>query len=493
MTAQAFRKFSQLLILTIAFMLALHSIATAQQRQSSSRNSAATMDKGAQAQVTAAPEIKTLAGQSVTATVTVLRTQKAYPVGGSAFARIELKNTGKSRFAAAELNLQAETAEIVGVTGKKIDVSGDQKSRTLKAAKISKGKSSVLFVELALRETDSSSRNALNITLQSPQGPSESIRFEWDAVDCADGFYSEITKVRDGSGSGIEQALKAARKRDKSRPGRWLFSPRTASASRRGKCLKSVRRWNKRRGRHVYICTKFEAIASSSSPSSVPYEGRVYRFASRLVSARAIDRELAPTRDSGWATTRVAQNLQGFLNQKKNPALCTGPLKAFEYYDARLAGFLKRAETYDDMAAKSYALALLRTVEAIDASNADPGGHPGWGAAPLFAASGNSEISLRQMIETIAKIPDGASIGEAVSAAPSVLDGLKALSQFMKSEVAKSIPKDTGQAMQRALGAIEAADYVTTVAGQYADLRHALAGSMTTLREAHASHCTCNG
>jgi len=480
MTASATRKFLLLLPWMIALILISQGIASAQQPQDSSQS-------------TAAPEIKTLAGEAVTATVTVLRTQNAFPVGGSVFARIELKNTGKSRAAAAELRLEAETAEILGVTGPKIDVSGGQKSRTVKAAKIAKGKTSVLFVELALRESALPNRNALKITLQSPVPAGESARFEWDVIDCAGGFYSEITKVRHGSGSGIEQALQASRKRDKARPGHWLFSPRIASSARRGKCLKSVRRWSKRRGRHIYVCTKFEDVASDASPSPVPYEGRVYRFASGLVSARATDRELAPTRDSGWATKRVAQNLKGFLKQDKHPAICNGPLKAFDYYDARLAGFLKRAETYDDMAAKSYALALLRSVEAIEASRSEPGGHPGWGAAPLFAASGNSEISLRQMIETIAKIPDDAAIGETVSTASSVLDGLKALSQFMKSESAKSITNVTRSAMRNALGAIEAADYVTTVAGQYSDLRHALAGSMTSLREAHASRCTCNG
>jgi hypothetical protein len=58
---------------------------------------------------------------------------------------------------------------------------------------------------------------------------------------------------------------------------------------------------------------------------------------------------------------------------------------------------------------------------------------------------------------------------------------------------AHSLPEATAKTIRRALSAIEAADYITTVAGHYAGLRHALIGSMTTLREAHAGSCICGG
>lgn len=489
MTASTARNVLLPCLWAIPFLLALHVLALAQQRQGDVVGAVPT----AREEAAAAPEVKTLANEPVTATITVLRTQKPFPVGGSVFARVELTNAGKSRNAEAHLQLDAETAQIIGVTGNGIDVSGDQQSRMVKVTRLAKGKASVLLVELALRQASPPDRNALKITLRSPAGTNQSARFDWDVIDCAGGFYSEIEKVREGSGSGIEQALQAARKHDASRPGRWLFSPRVAAAGKRGKCLASVKRWNRRRGRHVYVCTKYEEIASGASPSSVPYEGRVYRFASSLVTARATDRELAPTRDSGWATTRVSQNLKGFLSQEHHPAICTGTLRFFDYFDKRMDGFLKRAETYDDMAAKSYALALLRTVEAVEASQAEPGGHPGWGASPLFPLAGQSEISLRQMVETVAKIPGETGIGDAMPDTATNFDWLNALAQYMKSEEARSLSDSTRHALQSALGAIEAADYITTVAGQYADLRDALAGSMKTLRQAHSSRCTCNG
>lgn len=439
----------------------------------------------------ARPEQKILQSDTVTAKVTVLRNDRPYPVGGAAFARIEVSHTGKARTADAELRIEAQTAEIRSVTGKKLEENGEGQSRIVKVKPARKGKPATIIVELALRETGQGEQNALNITLQSKDGPDAMARFGWDVTDCAGGYYSEILKVREGPGSGIEQALEAARKRDKTRPGRWLFSPRAVSAGKRGKCLKSVRRWNKRRGRYVYRCTKFGPPPSTGTAARIPYERRVYRFASRLVSARAVDRELAPTRDSGWATTRVSKNLKEFLKQDKHPAICNGPLKAFDYYDDRLAGFLKRAATYDDMSSKAYALALLRTVEAIEASKSDPGGHPGWGGSPLVPVSADGEISLKQMTETLAQITGDTDTSEKASRSETVFAALKALSQYVKSPSAQSLADGTRSALQRALGAVEAADYITTVGTQYANLRHALAGSMKVLRQAHASKCTC--
>lgn len=441
----------------------------------------------------AKPAQKELVAGPVKATVTVLRSNRPFPVGGAAFARIELSNKGKAAHATADLHLESATAEIRSVTGPKIEVSGDGNTRTVTIGRIQKLKPTIVLVELALGAETAGKPNALNVQLRSAGSEDAKTRFSWDVTDCAGDYYAHIVRVRKGSGSSIADAMEAARKRDATRPGHWLFPPSAVSARKGGKCLKSVRRWNRRRGRYVYICTQYEKRETDITITSVPFEKRVYNFASRFVRSRAVDRELAPTRDSGWATTRISKNLQGFLSQEKHPAICTGSLEYFDYFGKRMQGFLQRAKTFDDMAAKSYALALLRTVEAVEVSKTDSGGHPGWGASPLLPAAGQTEISLKQMTEILAQMTGDPGTADQAESAAGTFAALQTIAQKMK-ETPGDVQSDvTRKAMKTALGAVEAADYIGTVATHYADLRHALAGSIADLRKAHAASCNCSG
>lgn len=463
------------------------------------RDDATTASLGQQPDAPAQPETHQLESENLTATVTVLRSSKPFPAGGSAFAKIELKNTDKSP-AKVELHLEAETAVIRDVTGRSVDVSdGDgDRARSAKVASLAKGKPRTVIVELGLQQPASPAEgaetsNKLKITLRGPGVAFATKTIDWNVRNCAADYYSEIVKVREGSGSGIDAAFEAAQNRDKARPGRWLFPRRALSGRSRGKCLRTVKRWSSRRGRHVFICTKRETIKPEIAASPVEYERSVYRFASALVASRARDREFLPTRDTGWSTRRVSQNLRGFLHQEANPAICTGPLKMFEYLGDRMAGFEKRADKNADMANKSIALAELRTNEAIDLAKDDPGGHPGWGSAPLDLPRKDSEKSLQAMIGLLAQLTSDAALGQRVSDADNAFAALGAMSDYFKSGAADSLPEATAISIRRALSAIEAADYITTVAGHYAGLRRALIGSMTTLREAHARSCICGG
>lgn len=438
------------------------------------------------------PEHRELKAGPVTGRVTILRNATPFPAGGSAFATVEVGTEGKAKLAGTKIVFEADMAEIRNVTGA-ASVDGTGRTRVARIDKAPKGGKVSLLIELALAGDTSAGKSALNVTLKSPQGGHDATRVAWPVIDCAGSFYTEIVKVRNGSGSRIEEAVEASQERDRSRPGRWLFRPQAVSSARRGKCLKSVKRWSRRHGRSIYICTRFEDIAAEEGPSTVPYERKVYAFASRLVSSRARDYELSPRRDSGWAIKRVSRSLDGFLKQPPHPAICNGPMAVFDYFDERMAGFMKRAATYDDMAEKSHALALLRTVEAVDILRSRAGGHPGWGSAPLLPDSQTDGLPLKTLVERLARATGDVTLGDDVAKAGNVYSGLGTFAGFMKSDTAKSLDKEPRASLNRALGALEAADYIATVAGHYTDLRHALAGSMTTLRKAHGEKCTCGG
>lgn len=432
-----------------------------------------------------------LSAGGVSATITVLRTGQSYPAGGSAFARIELNNSSKSKRVGAELALETGTASIRDISGKKLTLRQEGALRIVSVDKIAPRKPRSIIVELRLQEGEQP--NTLKVTLRQPPGAGESVNLEWKVANCAAAFYSQLVRVREGSGAGLADAVKAARARDRTRPGRWLFPPRFKNANAARTCVRRAKRWNKRRGRYVYRCTRYKTIRPAATAGTpVAWERSVYNFASRWVSARARDRELSQTRDSGWATNRVSQNLQGFLNQERHPALCTGVIPFFNYFDERMAGFLKRAKKFDDMAGKAASLAMLRSSEAIDDVKAEPGGHPGWGSAPLDLPQGAGEQVLKRRVEALARLADNAALSERIAKADSTFAALRAMSEFLSAE-GKSLAAPQRASMTRALSAIEAAEYIGTVTRHYGALRHALSGSMSALRQAHADNCPCGG
>jgi len=417
-------------------------------------------------------ELKT---DGVSATITVLRTGHPFPAGGSAFVQIKLKNTAKAKRVSAELVLETDRADIREVSG------------------------SLLTIREEGREGEPGTgqdemQNKLKVTLRQPGGTGETATMGWRVANCASGFYSQIVKVREGSGAGLADAIKAARSKDRTRPGRWLFPPRLKTSKASRKCVSRAKRWNKRSGRYYFSCTKYETIEPMAVGTITPVksERSIFNFASRYVSARAYDRELSQTRDSGWAANRVSQNLQGFLKQKNNPAICTGAIPFLNYFDKRMEGFVKRASTFDEMAGKSWSLALLRTAEAVEAAKSDPGGHPGWGTTPLDIPDSTFEPTLQNQVETLAQLTTNAELIQQISNADNAFAALRVMSTDLKG-AAKSSSESSRTAQYRALSAIEAADYIGTVARHYTDLRHALIGSIDTIREAHAANCTCGG
>jgi hypothetical protein len=437
-----------------------------------------------------------LTTDGVSARVTVLRTDRPYPAGGSAFAQIKLMNTSKTKRVGAELVFETETAVMRDISGEQVTVRVDGAVRIASIEKITKRKPRMVIVEIALREGETT--NKLKVTLRRPGGTGETATMDWTVANCASAFYSQIVKVREGSGAGLADAIKAARTKDRTRPGRWLFPPRFKIANASRKCVRRAKRWNKRRGRYVYRCTKYVTLSQAAAGTITPVksERSIYNFASRYVSARARDRELSQTRDSGWATNRVSQNLQGFLKQNSHPAICTGVIPFFNYFDERMAGFLKRAKKFDDMAGKSASLAQLRTSEAIDtvkAEKEEPGGHPGWGSAPLDLPQGAGDKALKNRVEALAELANDTELRQRISQAETTFSALREMSGFFGGKAGKSLATPTRTTMYRALSAIEAADYIGTVTRHYTDLRYALKGSMTTIRQAHTNNCTCGG
>ena len=455
----------------------------------------------------ARPEHHELSADGLNGTITVLRTGHPFPVGGSAFAQIKVSGKAKRKGTDAELVFRAETADILKISGGKVEVREDGAERVARLKKLRKGKPRTVIVELKLQDPATSTQgnleNRLHVTLRAPGGSGETTTIDWPVTNCAGAFYSEIVKVREGLGSGISEKLKAVKSRDKSRPGRWLFPPRLKRARTTRKCVRRARRWSYQRGRYVSRCVRYRyrkiepVVVANAAP--VEYERSVFNFAGSFVRSRTMDSALDRRRDTGWATHRVSQNLKGFLQQESTPAICTGAIQFFNYFDDRMTGVVKRTEKFEDMDDKAQRLAALRTDEAIAAAEAaaaekaEPGGHPGWGATPLDLPQTQEKAGLKQQLQNLAQVTGDAQLSQNVADADNVYSALKLMSAYYKSDAGKTLPKPTRAGLYRALSAIEAADYIRTVAGRYGALHQALIGSMKTLRQAHGQSCKCGG
>ncbi|MDA7947477.1 MAG: hypothetical protein MPJ78_08365 [Hyphomicrobiaceae bacterium] len=453
----------------------------------------------------ARPEVHELSADGLAGTITVLRTGHPFPVGGSAFAQIRISNKSKSKFTDAELALRADTASILNVSGGRLEVRQEGEERVARLKRIRKGRPRTVIIELKLQDPSTPDQNApenrLHVTLRVPGGAGDTATLDWEITNCAGEFYSEIVKVREGSGSGISDKLKAVKSRDKSRPGRWLFPPRLKRSRATRKCIRRARRWSYQRGRYVYRCVRYKRIEPVVVADATPvkFERSVFNFAGTFVRSRTMDGALDRRRDTGWATHRVSQNLKGFLQQDSSPAICTGAIQFFNYFDDRMTGFVKRAAKLDDMDSKAQRLASLRTDDAIRAAEtaaaekAEPGGHPGWGTTPLDLPQAQEKAELKRQIQNLAQITGDAQLGQSVADADNAYAALKVMSAYYKSDAGKALNKPTRAALYQALSAIEAADYIGKVAMRYADLHQALIGSMETLRHAHGRSCQCGG
>lgn len=366
------------------------------------------------------------------------------------------------------------------------------------------GKTEKLLVELRLGQAGARAvghtdqTNRLKVTLRSPEGEagpaSDSTVLTWRVANCAGAFHAALIKIRDGRGQGIEAALKAAQSADRSRPGRWLFRPKTQRTVVRRVC----RRWSRSRdfwsGAARRHCVRYGTVRKTvSRAANLPKEERdIYRFASAFVSTRGTDRLMRKDRDGGWVTRKVGLDLRRYLNQEVHPALCTGAVQFTDYYRGKLGGVGERAEQVFDFAQRSQALAASKVANVRAALKSDPGGHPGWGAAPLALTGPEAGRSLHEFVIELAALAGDADLRGRVADSADAFAALRLMDQALRRG-SLGLAKETLGAFRHALGAIEAADYIAAIERKYRLLQHAVDGSISAVRKAHGTHCRCRG
>ena len=427
---------------------------------------------------------------------------RKFSIGTPAFAEIMLINETGAKKAGAEILLETEIAKINFVSGKQVKSIDSDSGTIAKITGLRKGKARKILVELALQGHDqgeneaANTTNTLRITLRLTGGDgtvSDSTLVSWPVADCAGAFYSRIVSIREQNSPRMGPALKAAWRRDRQRPGRWLFKPPVSKSATKRVCSRSRRYWDPRRGRYRHRCTRYKTVrrAGVTGTKVTREEQRVFNFAAKWVRTRAIDPQLSSKRDFGWASQKVATDLRGYLKQDKHPAICTGVTEFVGYYIKRLSDFRKRAQLFTERLGTARKLAMARTAEAREAVKADPGGHPGWGALPLGVRAAANDRTLQDLVADLVVLGDGDPPLEEIRQAPNAFTALRKARKFVKDGGLGTLDKPAANAIRHALSLIEATDYIAAVAHHYTELDESIIGSLEAVQKAHGEHCNC--
>lgn len=452
--------------------------------------------------------------------------------GSSTIAEVTIKYTGKRRSSDAELLLSAEGAKFMAISGRRIRVSKSGANRIARVRGLRRGKPRTVVVELSLGGGESLGGNLtkslLSITLR-PRRRSEqqtdSTILTWSVIDCATQFHGALQQLFNENGERLNVSLKSASAASRDFPGRWLFPVRlqtqkpkkkwvyeerterkkvcTRSKSRRYRTSSGrVRRkrrcvaWTTRNVKRRVRVAVPVAEPSSAERQRIQSEMNLIRTATPFARARGAAQDLSKKGRFGFVSRRIATDLRTYLRQPKHPALCTGTSTMMDYLYGGASSFRGRIAQIAANSVNAHVPAEARVERLLDELMGEPGGHPGFGGAPLSVLQPEPKLQdrdaqLRALIDRIAELSLSQSHVALVKSQTETFAALRQFSRLIRKGAMAGYSKAVQTATHQALGMIEAAHYLRAANRRYANVNSALFGSIEAIRGAHAKHCVC--
>jgi hypothetical protein len=424
----------------------------------------------------AEPATRLQAGD-VRAQLLTMGSGKPLTAGSSAFAQIRLSTEISARKGAnAEILVEAENGEVSSVTGTGAKIESEGKAVRARVEGLRRNRDRTLLVEVRLPAAPAG-RTTLKVTLRALPAPGKSggpiapaaeagTSISWSVKDCAGGYYAALQQIRDNAEWRASEKWKDAAKADDTLPKGWVFAP------------KEERRSRNRRGR-------------SDAAAATKTERAILAEAGRLARAGrdpALDRD----GDLGWVLGKVSGDLDNYLAQPINPAICTGAIGMTDYYTQRLAALGKRGDRLAQLAAEAKPLAQTRVEVAFAAARGLPENTTGWsGVTPVSARSMSVRTdSLTGLAVSLAEL--AAVRGDAFAKVQAAQAPYAALTVIDEGGIDQDgMPDEVRKAVRAAFTAIDAASRLDAVYARHKGLQAAFEGRINAIREAHAKHCTC--
>jgi hypothetical protein len=424
-----------------------------------------------------AAAVKTLEAGDVRAELLTIGADKALTAGSGAFAQIKLSTDAAARKGvSAEVVVEAEHGEVASIGGAGLKTETEGRTMRARVDGLRKGRSRNLLVEVKL-PPEGQERTTLKVTLRSPANPGkagepaaaseDATAISWSVKDCAGGYYGALQQIRDNADWRATEQWKEASKADDSLPKGWVFAPREERRSRR----------RRRSQTDVAAPTKSERA--------------IFAEAGRLARAGK-DPALDRNGDLGWALGKISADLDSYLSQPTNPAICTGALGMTDYYTKRLAALAKRGERLEQLVAEAKTLAQGKVEAAFAAARALAEETPGWsGVTPISAKAmtvrTDSLTGMAFSLAELAAIP--ADVLGKVKDAQGPYDALIPIEEAGIDR--EGMPDGVRNAVRAAFTAIDAAARLDAIAERHKRLQAAFDGRINAIRDAHGKHCVC--
>jgi hypothetical protein len=407
---------------------------------------------------------------------------KALTAGSAVFAQIRLSTeaTGRRGGLAADILVEAERGEIAAITGAS-SKDGEAGARRARVEGLRKGRDRTVLVELKLPNSTQAEPTRLKVSLlpaadgearpdaQAPAAGQASAEISWTVKDCAGSYYGALQQIRENPELKISEKLKLATKTDPTLPKSWLFAPKTERRSSR----------------------RSRRSSRETAASSTERERAVYTEAGKLVRSGR-DPALSSSGDLGWALGKVAGDLDGYLAQPSNPAMCTGAPGLTGYYEKRLEALPKRGERLTQLATDAKTVAREKAEAALRVARELPEDAPAWGTITPVAAKAMAlgDGGLKDMTVSLAEL--AALPAEALAKVKDAATPYDALVQVREAGFeTDGMPDGVRKALREAFVATDAAARVEVIQQRHLDVQHAFEGRIKAIREAHQTHCVC--
>jgi hypothetical protein len=409
-----------------------------------------------------------------------------YSAGTSAFAQIRLSSESTAkRGIAAEVLLEVEHGEIVGVTGSEVDTDEEGSVRVAYVKGLRQGRDRSLLVEVKLRTVEGNPPNKLKLTLRAPNAerdeedsegaPAENADtalLAWPVTDCAGSYHQALRRIGEEKGNRLREIWRAASRPEKAMPRQWMFRPELpkSTTSRRRK------------------------VASDVTASIAAKDRReIFLEAGRLLRS-GYDPDLGSNGRYSFTLSKTSNDLRKYFSQDENAAICTGAIAFANYYEGKLSPLRKRGERLTALNAEAKQLARERADAIFEAARGFPMGHPGWGGATL-ASLRPIEDRSNDLKVMVADLMDVAGLPDEFVAELKTVDGPYAALRAVEDHGfdATELPRETRTDLRQALSAIEAAVLLDTFVARYAGFWNGFYGSLEAIRDAHGKNCVCDG
>ncbi|MGH1350819.1 MAG: hypothetical protein ACRBBN_08430 [Methyloligellaceae bacterium] len=444
---------------------------------------------------------------------------RSYARGRFVFAEIKIFNKGRRRYRNAQLVFETKDPIIHSIVnlddGRNIirGYSRRRKRHVVSIRRLSRTKPQIYWVELKLGKPEVSdskadTRTYLNITLGSRNGEgnwdTDTTHMSWKLSNCGASYHKALSGGSNSEIHKLNHALTELSHKDKDMPGRWIFSPVKSYKTEtiyRDVCTRYKYYRNRQTGKRYKKCRVSRKVKKTiktliKAPKEVQ---EVLNLSGGIVAARGSDQSMRLHTDGYWVVRKIYEDIKRYLEQRANPAICTGTLQMTEFYEAKFEPVTKKNDELKNNLKAALELAKLKAGAYLKLTGSNR-------HARLFQVRSRDILARSEDEENTQKnlsVMEGILIKFA-SLSPDKqfitdfknTDSILAKLKIFKNVIAKysnelELNEEAKKRLRETLTMIEAAYYLQVLSSRYEKIKVIVSNSIRDIRSTYSKHCNC--